>query len=126
MRVVTPQDKVASGEVWLEAWPKTQADSANFRLAWLILRADDLVPTAVKVVLPNNDQTIHLFADISVNHPWTKIFGGNLRPNTPLTWKYIREDPPPTHVERPGPPQNPALRQARQSGGTPGPERPVP
>ena len=80
-------------------------------LAWLILRPGDLVPTAVKVVLPNNDQTLHQFTGISVNHPWTKIFGGNLRPNTPLTWKYIREDPPPSVPERQGPPQGPALQR---------------
>lgn len=117
MRVVTPEDKVAAGQVWLEAWPKKQADSANFRLAWLILRAEDMVPIAVKVVLPNNDQTLHQFTGISVNHPWTKIFGGNLRPNTPLTWKYIREDPPSVQAERQGPPQSPTLRQARQPNG---------
>ncbi|MCA9100110.1 MAG: hypothetical protein KDA63_03110 [Planctomycetales bacterium] len=119
MRVITPEDKAKAGEVWLEAWPKRQADAANFRLAWLILRPGDLVPVAIKVVLPNNDQTLHQFSDISVNHPWTKIFGGSLRPNTPLTWKYIREDPPPSQPAPLAQPRSPSDGQPRQAANSP-------
>jgi TIGR03009 family protein len=51
LRVVTPQG--AKDQVWLEAYPKYQADAANFWRATLILSRGDMQPSAVELVLPN-------------------------------------------------------------------------
>ena len=46
LRVITPSD--AKGEYWLEAWPKSRYDSANFQRVEIILDEKDYLPKACR------------------------------------------------------------------------------
>src|SRR5690606_13915269 len=66
MRVVTPPQ--VQGQIWLEAWPKHQADAANFQRATVILDGKTLLPFAIEVHLPNGkNRHVHKFENSLVN-----------------------------------------------------------
>jgi TIGR03009 family protein len=50
MRVITPRE--AQGEYWLEAYPKRQADAANYQKIEIILDENDYLPKAIQVFDP--------------------------------------------------------------------------
>ncbi len=52
LRDVTPKEHAAK-QVWLEAWPKFQADAANYQHAVVVLNSSDFMPTALRIILPN-------------------------------------------------------------------------
>jgi TIGR03009 family protein len=100
VRIVTPQN--AKGEVWLEAYPRFQADAANFQRAELILKTADMQPFALQLYLPGGQQrTVYQFSNIKVNSrdpadlldifPDTDFHAG-----LPLGWQKIVEEAPPT------------------------------
>ena len=51
MRDVTPKDEIGKS-VWLEAWPKSQQDAANFQRATVILNDSDFMPLGLQIILP--------------------------------------------------------------------------
>ena len=51
MRDVTPKDDIGK-TVWLEAWPKSQQDAANFQRATVILNDADFMPLGLQIILP--------------------------------------------------------------------------
>jgi TIGR03009 family protein len=94
MRIITPP--TVQGAVWLEAFPKHQADAANFSKARLILDGTTLFPQAIEVHLPNGKSWhVHQFHDNQVNAaPLLRFFQGDFaRPSLPRGWVKV-EDPP--------------------------------
>lgn len=115
MRVVTPQN-AAQAQVWLEAWPRHQAQRASFTRATIILQREDLMPFAVEFYLPDGNRNVLQFSEVQVNrgnNPIAALLMGNpFNPRTPFGWQRV--------VETPGDPQ-------QQAGGPPaGPQPPPP
>jgi TIGR03009 family protein len=108
IRIVTPRDRNgqvlqhAQGEVWLEAYPRYQADAANFGRAELILKRNGMAPFALQLYLPGGDQrTVYQFANIKINArdpaDLLDLFPDNdFRAQVPMGWQKIVEDAPPT------------------------------
>jgi TIGR03009 family protein len=71
MRVITPAE--AKGEYWLEAYPKLQADAANYQKIEIILDEKEFLPKAIQVFDPTYDvrrnpkRTAFMFEDREVN-----------------------------------------------------------
>jgi len=107
VRVVTPAD--AKGEYWLEAFPKSRSDAANFKKIEIIIDEKDFLPKAIQVFYPGYDpksnpvRAVFMFAERKKNglilDPlglWTKSFH---KPPTPKGWekiveKYPTDEPP--------------------------------
>ncbi len=53
MRIITPRE--AQGEYWLEAYPRHQADAANYQKIEIILDETDYLPKAIQVFDPTYD-----------------------------------------------------------------------
>ena len=84
------------GQIWLEAYPRTQHDAANFHHAQFIITAQGMAPFALKLIQPNEkDYTVYEFFEIVMNDPMPKIFRGGdpFRPPTPFGWQKIVEEP---------------------------------
>jgi len=110
LRLVTPPEEVAKGYVWIEAWPRYQADAANFRKSTMILTAEDMLPFAMETVLPNDDRTVHQFKEVAVNSIWERRFQ---QPRLPAGWTHVRHQPP-ANV-----PVGPQAGEERQPGNPP-------
>jgi TIGR03009 family protein len=71
MRVITPRE--AEGEYWLEAYPKSQADAANYQKVEIILDEKDYLPKAIQIYDPTYDvrrnpkRTAFMFENREVN-----------------------------------------------------------
>ena len=102
VRVITPAD--AEGEYWLEAFPKSRADAANFKKVEVIIDAKDFLPKAIQVFYPgyhpknNPVRAVFMFAERKKNalvldplHIWDKEF---YKPATPRGWEKIVEKYP--------------------------------
>ncbi len=104
MRVVTPENSLQD-QVWIEAYPKKQADAANFQRATVILRRQDLVPFAIELYMPNGKtRTVHQFDSPVVNEKWSLelLKGDPFAPYVPRGWTKIID---PEIVQ--GPPRGP-------------------
>lgn len=101
-------------EIWLEAFPRTRQDAANFRRAELILDAQAMLPSAIRIHLPNGeDHTVHQFKDIVVNDPLGFLKGDFAAPKAPRGWERIEEDLQP--IAEGEPPPTVDLRAPRQA-----------
>jgi TIGR03009 family protein len=93
-------------QVWLEAYPKYQADAANFRRATLILTLSDMQPFALETVLPHGRaRTVYQLHKPKVNavNPLDplNVFGDNwLNVRTPPGWKRVVEEVPESQAGR--------------------------
>lgn len=97
-------------KIWLQAKPKYQADAANYQAVEVMLDRQQLLPTAMRVLLPNGSSHLYLFdlTRATVNGHFDRLKALFQAPRTPLGWKRVVEDPP---AETPGPP-----RQAAEPG----------
>ena len=119
LRVFTPGDKKRT-EVWLEAWPRYQADAQNFRYAEMILAIGErsLTPTDIRIHHPNGKNYVVYRLDpksIAINkNDLREVFGGNpFQPKLPSGWKTVIDEPQPA-LENP---EAPAFRQNPPSVG---------
>jgi TIGR03009 family protein len=107
IRVTTPPE--AKGQVWLEAYPQTRQDAANFQKVDIILTEPGLEPFALQMFEPQGQtRKVYQFADVSVNsslHKVQEFMGGFVSPQTPLNWKHIIQEAPVS----PQPPQGPTV-----------------
>jgi TIGR03009 family protein len=93
IRITTPAE-VQGQQTWLEAFPRFQADAANFRRAELILTNQNMTPFALHLVEPNGKKrTSYQFYEIVTNDPLRFFKGDPFRPTTPLGWKRILDEP---------------------------------
>jgi TIGR03009 family protein len=119
MRITTPQQ--AKGQVWLEAFPRTRQDAANFKKVDIILTEAALEPYALQMFEPQGKvRKVYQFADVSINSPLHRVqefMGGFVCPQTPIGWKHLIQDAPVTpQPPNPNPtvsnPPDPAQTQA--------------
>lgn len=105
LRLVTPPE--ARGQVWLEAYPKFQADAANFQRATLILTESTMQPFALETVSPNGkSRTVYHFDRPRVNarNPLDLlgVFENNwLNARTPRGWTKVVEGGTQPQAQRP-------------------------
>jgi len=95
--------------IWLQARPKYQADAANYQGVELMLDRQRMLPSAMRVHLPNGSCHMYLFdlPNASVNGHIDRLMTLFQAPRTPFGWKRVVEDLP----ADPAPP-----RQAAQPG----------
>jgi len=98
MRIVTPPD--AQGQVWIEAWPRTQQDAANFHHVQVILDQKLMLPVAIRMYdIDHNPPSlqkfkVYVFANTKVNSGWDRIKDFFSQPTTPPLWKRVVENVP--------------------------------
>lgn len=98
MRIVTPAD--AKNQIWLEVYPKFQADAANFRRVDIILSTDTMLPYALQLHDPGGQsRVVYQFPpeNMAVNAKNLRdIFEDPFSPRVPRGWKMIDGDVPQT------------------------------
>jgi len=71
LRVITPPNTV--GEYWLEAWPKSRQDAANYKKVKVIIDEKDFLPKGIEIFATNYDakknpaRTAFVFEERKVN-----------------------------------------------------------
>jgi TIGR03009 family protein len=110
LKDTSSEEERQKGQLWLLAFPKYQADAANFIKAEIILTEHViagnklLLPYGLKLFMPNGqgqqagDTTSHVFRNYDVNRPtaWRDWLAGSVfSPRTPVTWRREVEEPPP-------------------------------
>jgi TIGR03009 family protein len=123
IRAKVPPPK--SGVFWLEAYPKTREDAANFRSVQVVINESDWLPEGMVLLHRNKATTTFGFEQREKN--WTEIVGKLnpfhsqfFEPKTPPGWKKVVEkfqEPGEVPVSVPAPPlmqtQRPTTRATR-------------
>lgn len=83
--------------IWLEAYPRTQADAANYHHVDVMLERKTMTPTAIQVYMPNGrNRAVYIFDKPKVNAALNQLFGSLFSsPRTPLGWTRVVEEMPP-------------------------------
>ncbi|MBN1396127.1 MAG: hypothetical protein JW959_13980 [Pirellulales bacterium] len=103
IRIITPPD--AQEQIWLEAYPRSRQEAANFHHAHFIITTDGMTPFALRIVEPNGkDYRVYQFYDIVVNDPLKFFKGDPFRPHTPTGWRLMPDRTPSSQAGRPAPP----------------------
>lgn len=78
-------------QIWLEAFPRRQADAANYDKIEIILDRKTMQPLALKIHLPGGQQRhVYTFESPTINGKLESWFGGLFSaPRTPLGWKRV-------------------------------------
>jgi TIGR03009 family protein len=97
--------------ILLEAYPRRQADAANYHHVDVMLDRKSMHPTAIRVHMPNNrNQAVYIFSKPTINGKMDKLFGAFFQvPRTPFGW---------TRVVQPLPEQGPRPQAALPAGET--------
>lgn len=87
--------------IWLEAYPRTQDDAANYHHVEVMLDRKSMLPSAIQVHMPNGrSRAVYMFQDPKVNDTLNQLFGALFSsPRTPLGWTRVVQEVPP----QPGP-----------------------
>jgi TIGR03009 family protein len=105
MKVTDESDE----QVWIDAWPLRREDAANYQHVEVILSKPRMLPSAMKVYMPNGKTSmVYIFKPASVNNALSSIIDFFEQPRTPFGWEKVIEKAP----ESP-PAEN---RQAAQPG----------
>ena len=82
--------------IWLEAFPRTQADSANYHHVDVMLDRKTMMPSAIQVHMPNGrNSAVYTFQNPHVNGTLDALFGSLFSsPRTPLGWTRVVEEIP--------------------------------
>jgi TIGR03009 family protein len=102
VRIISPPEGKQGQEHWLQAFPKTRQDAANFKMVEVILDAKLFLPSAIQVYdrsydgRSNFSRTVYVFADRKVNERFTaeslNVFSKAFyKPSVPLGWKKVVE-----------------------------------
>ena len=108
LRLKPPPD--SQGGIWLEAYPKYQADAANFQMATFVLTETTMQPYALETRLPNGkSRTVYHFdrARVNARNPLDPagIFESNwLHVRTPRGWTKLVEGGAQGQARRSSPP----------------------
>lgn len=84
-------------QIWLEAYPRTQEDAANYHHVDVMLNRKTMMPAAIQVHLPNGRQrNVYMFNEKpTVNGALDALFGAIFTsPRTPLGWTRVVEELP--------------------------------
>ncbi|MGE0607529.1 MAG: hypothetical protein AB7O62_10575 [Pirellulales bacterium] len=95
MRVVTPPGAQQDGKIWIEAFPKFQADAGNFRRATVILDLKEMLPFALEIIDPTgSSKTAYQFEDVRVNELLpTGIWNNPYSPKVPKGYVKVVMNP---------------------------------
>lgn len=82
--------------IWLEAYPRTQADAVNYHHVEIMLDRKTMQPKAIQVHTPNNkDRKMYMFDKPTVNGRMDALFGSLFSaPRTPFGWKRVVQELP--------------------------------
>lgn len=93
VRITTPPE--VKDQIWLEAYPKFQADAANYKKVEIILDAKQMLPLAIQTHDPNpktNIRMVYRFSGHKINglfdNTWLTTF---IQPKVPSGYKLIEE-----------------------------------
>jgi TIGR03009 family protein len=91
MRLCTPAN-MADKQVWIEAYPRFQFDASNFHRATIILDRYTVMPVAVEVYSPsNNERSVHTFSKTQIGRNLLeKIFNQDIfQVTVPSGWQMV-------------------------------------
>ena len=100
--IVTPQE-YAPKEIWVDAVPRTQTDSSNFREAILRLDRNTFRPIALRVYDPGDTYATYEFSNIVINDPFEGLKRLFAPPSVPFGWQKVVEMPSEATARRTGP-----------------------
>ena len=82
--------------IWLEAFPRGQADAANYHHVEVMLERKTMMPNAIQVHMPNGrSRAVYMFQDPTVNGTLNQLFGSIFSsPRTPLGWTRVVQEAP--------------------------------
>jgi len=82
--------------IWLEAYPRTQADAANYHHVEIMLDRKTMQPKAIQVHMPNNkSRAVYMFDKPTINGKLNALFGGLFSaPRTPFGWTRVVQEMP--------------------------------
>ena len=82
--------------IWLEAYPRSQADAANYHHVEVMLQRKTMMPTAIQMHMPNgHSRAVYMFQNPTVNGRMNQLFGAIFSaPRTPLGWKRVVQEIP--------------------------------
>jgi TIGR03009 family protein len=111
IRVMRPPAGVKD-QIWLEAYPRTREEAANFSRADFILTASNMQPFALQLHQPNGKtRQAYSFYDIKTNDPLGFLRGNPFNASTPFGWKKVVQPAPTAQAERnPDPAKSGRLR----------------
>jgi len=109
--------------IWLQAYPRYQADAANFKYVEIIMGSKDFMPRAIQMFgtaynpqQGNEDRVVFSFKSISYNGRLDNVFTDFVEPDVPFHYKKIvlpAVGQPPTAD---APPKRDNTRAARATG----------
>ncbi|MEX2139847.1 MAG: TIGR03009 domain-containing protein [Pirellulales bacterium] len=118
-----PPPVTAKDEIWLQAFPRFQADAANFKLVEIIIGGKDFMPKAIQMFSPafdpqrgNDSRTVFSFKKTSFNGALDNVFTDFVGPDVPFHYKKIVLQPA---VEQPTASGAPAPRGNARSAQAP-------
>jgi TIGR03009 family protein len=82
--------------IWLEAFPRNQADAANYHHVDVMLDRKTMMPSAIQVHMPNGRNTaVYTFQNPKVNNALNALLGSVFSsPRTPFGWTRVVEEMP--------------------------------
>ncbi|NOZ38975.1 MAG: hypothetical protein GXP24_01955, partial [Planctomycetes bacterium] len=82
--------------IWLEAYPRTQADAANYHHVEIMLDRKTMQPKAIQVHMPNNkSRAVYMFDKPTINGKLNSLLGGLFNaPRTPFGWTRVVQEQP--------------------------------
>jgi len=85
-----------AASIWLEAYPRTQADAANYHHVEIMLDRKAMQPKAIQVHMPNNkSRAVYMFDKPTINGKLNALFGNLFSaPRTPFGWTRVVQDMP--------------------------------
>lgn len=91
--------------IWLEAYPRHQADAANYHHVEVMLERKTMLPKGIQVHMPNNSsRAVYIFQTPTVNGTIDQLFGGLFSsPRTPFGWRKVVVEAPTPQPGAPGP-----------------------
>jgi TIGR03009 family protein len=117
-----PPPATAKDEIWLQAFPRFQADAANFKLVEIIINGKTFMPKAIQMFGPafdpqrgNDSRTVFDLHKASYNGRLDNLFTDFIAPDVPFTYKKIVLQPAveqPTAGRAPAPRGNERAAQA--------------
>jgi TIGR03009 family protein len=112
MRIEQAQQEQNPNIIWVQAMPKFRQQAADYTAVEVMLDRERLLPTHMKVYLPNQGSHLYMFdvANATVNGTLDRVKALFSRPKTPWGWQRVVEEPPTA------PPNGPAALQAAQPG----------
>ena len=100
LRVVTPKE-YAEKEIWIDAFPRSRVDSANFQRAIMRLDRSSFKPVAMRIYDPDGSSKSYSFSKVVINSTWEQIREYFAPPRVPRGWQRVVQTPAESTAGRP-------------------------